>query len=251
MANNGDEAEDLADTEAGSLVINLGSVSSEGLADYVKALKAYNNRGQPVLLDPVGAGATEIRRRAVKTLLSEGYFHVIKGNETEIQTVLGETILQQKGVDSGKSELSDRDRARIVKKLALRERNVVMMTGAVDFLSDGNRTLSIHNGHHFLGSITGSGCTLGTAIASCLAVEKADTFLAAVSGIIMFTIAAEHASGSESFVAFENEKSIKAAKVKKETLSPALVEAQISEESRSAFPETILHANSHSPLLPA
>ena len=197
MSNNGDEAEDIASIEVGSLVINMGTVTSDSLANYVKALRAYNRCNRPVLLDPVGAGATKIRQSAVKTLMSEGYFDVIKGNEAEIQTVLGETTRQQKGVDSGTSELTDRDRARIVERLASRERNVVVMTGKIDFLSDGKRTFSIHNGHPFLGSITGSGCTLGTTIASCLAVETADKLLAALSGIMLFTIAAEHAGYQE------------------------------------------------------
>ena len=223
MSNNGDEAEDIASIEVGSLVINIGTVASDSVANYVKALRAYNRCNRPVLLDPVGAGATKIRQSAVKTLMSEGYFDVIKGNEDEIQTVLGETARQQKGVDSGTSELTDRDRARIVERLASRERNIVVMTGKVDFLSDGKRTFSIHNGHPFLGSITGSGCTLGTTIASCLAVQTADKLLAALSGIILFTIAAEHAG---------NEELIDTPKVNEE---PLLSEAKKEKESALIF----------------
>ena len=242
MSNNGDEAEDLANLEAGSLVINMGTVTPEGLANYIKALRAYSNRGRPVLLDPVGAGATKIRREAVKTLMSQGCFDIIKGNEAEIQTILGETMLQQKGVDSGKSELTDKDRARIVKRLAARERNVIVMTGEVDFVSDGNRCFSIHNGHPFLGSITGSGCTLGTVIASCLAVENADKLLAALSGILMFTLAAEHANDEElakTLIAKEEDLALACAKEKKE------------KESGLNFLQVAMCTNSFSPLLPA
>ncbi len=75
-----------------------------------------------------------------------------------------------------------------------RERNVILMTGTIDYLSDGDRTYAIKNGHSYLGSITGSGCTLGTTIAAFLAVHKEDKLLAALSGILMYEIAAEKAA---------------------------------------------------------
>ena len=146
MANYGAEASDLAALD-GALVINMGTVTPDGLADCQQALRAYNARGGPVLLDPVGAGATQLRRDAVKTLMAAGYFDLIKGNEGEIGTVAGDGGVQQRGVDSGSSALSDADKARLVKRLAARERTVVLMTGVVDYLSDGERTYAISNGH--------------------------------------------------------------------------------------------------------
>ncbi|KAH0536807.1 hypothetical protein FGG08_006340 [Glutinoglossum americanum] len=192
MSSNGGEAADLARLK-GSLVINMGTVTPDGLEAYIVALRAYNMHGGPVILDPVGAGATRTRRDAVNRLLSEGYFDMIKGNEQEIKSVLGEENLQQNGVDSGGSALTDNDRARLAKKLASRERNVVLMTGPTDFLSDGERTFAVNNGHEYLGKITGSGCTLGTTVASCLAIQREDKLLAALSGVLLFEIAAEHA----------------------------------------------------------
>ncbi|MCJ1247991.1 hypothetical protein MMC30_005206 [Trapelia coarctata] len=193
MANDGGEAEDLAKL-GGALVINMGSATPESISNHLQALRAYNKCGGPVLFDPVGAGATELRRNAVKKLMSGGYFHVIKGNYSEIMTVSGSSGAQQKGVDSAKSDVSGVERACLVKTLASRERNVVIMTGEVDYLSDGVRTYSIANGHQYLGQITGSGCTLGTTIASFIAVERKDTLLAALAGVLMFEIAAERAS---------------------------------------------------------
>ena len=190
MANYGEEARDLANL-GGALVVNMGTVTPEGLANYTHAIRAYNEAENPILLDPVGAGATAVRREALKTLMAAGYFDVIKGNENEISTVLGEETQQQKGVDSSASTSTDGAKAKLVKKLASRERNVVLMTGKTDFLSDGHRTLTIKNGHRYLGSITGSGCTLGTTIASFVAVEREDRLLAALAGILMFEIAAE------------------------------------------------------------
>ncbi|KAL9130467.1 MAG: hypothetical protein Q9217_001339 [Psora testacea] len=190
MANYGEEATDLASL-GGALLVNMGTVTPDGLANYTQAIQAYNEVGGPVLFDPVGAGATVVRRNAVRTLMGAGYFDVIKGNENEIATVLGEGMQQQKGVDSGASTSDDTAKAQLVKKLAARERNVVLMTGSTDFLSDGKRTLAIKNGHEYLGRITGSGCTLGTTIAAFQAVHKEDRLLAALAGILMFEIAAE------------------------------------------------------------
>ena len=193
MANYGPEAKDLAKL-GGALVINTGSVTPSIISNHLQALKAYNEHGGPVLLDPVGAGATKIRRKAVKDLLSNGYFSVIKGNENEIKTVLGESTVQQKGVDSGKSTTSGTEKAQMVKKLAAREKNVVVMTGQIDYLSDGTRTYAIRNGDAYLGVITGSGCTLGTTIAAFLAVHKEDKLLATLAGMLLFEIASERAA---------------------------------------------------------
>jgi len=191
MANYGKEAEDLCKFN-GALVINMGTVTPEGIDNYLVALRAYNSAGVPVLFDPVGAGATAVRREAVKTLMAGGYFDVIKGNEAEITQVFGQSAEhQQHGVDSGTSRLDDAAKARLVRDLAARERNVVVMTGATDFVSDGERTFVVKNGHEYLGLITGSGCVLGTTIASMLAVHRQDKLLATLSGLLLYEISAE------------------------------------------------------------
>jgi thiamine-phosphate diphosphorylase / hydroxyethylthiazole kinase len=193
MSNNGLEAEDLA-ALGGSLVINMGTTTPEIRSNHLKALAAYNAVGGPVLLDPVGAGATDQRREGVKALMAGGYFDVIKGNEGEIRTVSGAQGVKQHGVDSGASQLSFEDKVRLVRGTAERERNVILMTGSTDVVSDGERTFAISNGHPYLGEITGSGCTLGTTIASVLAVEREDKVLATICAILMYEIAAERAA---------------------------------------------------------
>lgn len=192
MSNNGEEAGDLA-ALGGSLVINMGTTTPEMRAQHIKALNAYNAVGGPVLFDPVGAGATQHRRDGVKALMAAGYFSVIKGNEGEIRTVAGSAGVKQHGVDSGASQLTQEEKVQLVKQTAVRERCVILMTGSIDVLSDGKRTFLIRNGHPLLGEITGSGCTLGTTIASVLAVEREDPLLAALAGILLYEIAAEEA----------------------------------------------------------
>jgi thiamine-phosphate diphosphorylase/hydroxyethylthiazole kinase len=221
MSNNADEAEDLARL-GGSLVINMGTVTPDMLEAYVRALKAYNTAGQPVIFDPVGyaawvlfttpliranksnaqsfpsrAGATQTRRSAVQTILGGGYLDVIKGNEGEIQTVFSaSSSAQQRGVDST-STLSHGGKARLVRRLAERERTVVVMTGETDYLSDGCRTFAASNGHEYLGMITGTGCVLGTTISAMVAVHPGDKLLAAIAGVLLFSVAGEMAAARQ------------------------------------------------------
>ena len=193
MSQVGDEAEDLARL-GGCLIINMGTVQPQTVENYLQALRAYNAAGGPVLFDPVGAGATSLRRETIKRLMAGGYFDVIKGNESEIRVVFGDNGGQQRGVDSGDSAATHEEKANLTAKLARRERNVVIMTGKTDYLSDGDRTFAVSNGHRYLGQVTGTGCTLGTVTASFLAVEREDRLLAALSSLLMFEIAAEIAS---------------------------------------------------------
>lgn len=194
MANYGEEAEDLSKL-GGALVVNMGTVTPDGLLQYSKAIQAYNLAGGPIVYDPVGAGATATRRAAVKTIMDAGYFSLIKGNENEIRTVYGESGVVQRGVDSGASTLDATGKAKLVKGLAARERTIVLMTGAVDYVSDGTTTFAVSNGHELLGEITGSGCVLGTIISAMMAVEKEDRLAAAVAGLLHYEIAAEIAAG--------------------------------------------------------
>lgn len=152
-----------------------------------------------ILLD--SAGATAVRRAAVKDILSTGYVDVIKGNESEIRTVLDSSGGEaQRGVDSS-STLSDYEKAQLVIELATRESNVVVMTGKTDFVSDGYRTFTIANGHEYLGMVTGTGCTLGTTISAMVAAQTAggedgDKLMGTIAGILLFEIAAELAAQS-------------------------------------------------------
>jgi thiamine-phosphate diphosphorylase/hydroxyethylthiazole kinase len=125
--------------------------------------------------------------------MANGYLDVIKGNEGEIKTVFGNSQEQQRGVDSS-STLDASQKARLVRELAAREKNVVVMTGKTDFVSDGARTFAIDNGHEYLGMVTGTGCTLGTTISAAIASRKADRLTAVIAAILHFEIAAEIAA---------------------------------------------------------
>jgi thiamine-phosphate diphosphorylase/hydroxyethylthiazole kinase len=119
MADYGGEAEYLAELN-GALVINTGVVLPQIVDGYVQAVKAYSARGNPVVLDPVGVGATAVRRDAVARIIAAGTPDVIKGNEGEINFLLGQSSAQQKGVDSGVSTSTDIDKGTAVAALARR-----------------------------------------------------------------------------------------------------------------------------------
>jgi thiamine-phosphate diphosphorylase/hydroxyethylthiazole kinase len=126
--------------------------------------------------------------------MANGYIDVIKGNEGEIKTVFGQDAeIQQRGVDSS-STLDASQKASLVQKLAAREKNIVVLTGKTDYVSDGDRTFSIDNGHEYLGMVTGTGCVLGTAISATLAAYPSDKLAAVVAALLHFEIAAEMAA---------------------------------------------------------
>ncbi|KAL8356558.1 hypothetical protein RB601_001732 [Gaeumannomyces tritici] len=218
MSNYGEEAADLARL-GGALVVNMGTVTPEGIGNYVKAIKAYNLAGRPVVFDPAGAGATAVRRAAVKAILAAGYLDVIKGNEGEIATVLDveleselrlkgappeggdpqdpQDLPQQRGVDSGPSARDDAARALLAVRLARLRRCVVVMTGPTDFVADPARACSLSHGHVLLSRVTGTGCSLGTVVSAACSVSHpgGDRFVAAIAALLLFTLSAEVAAG--------------------------------------------------------
>ncbi|KAI0180016.1 TMP-TENI-domain-containing protein [Hypoxylon sp. FL1284] len=197
MANYGEEAKDLAGL-GGALVINMGTVTPEGLTNYLKALKAYNDAGQPVVYDPVGAGATAVRRSAVRSILGGGYVDVIKGNQSEILACLpGRPSIQQRGVDSGSSDASQKDLALAARELAQLRRSVVVMTGKTDLVTAGGAVYAVDNGHEYLGMVTGTGCCLGTTISATVAAHPKDKLAATVAGVLLYSIAAGTAAARD------------------------------------------------------
>ncbi|KAI0902437.1 TMP-TENI-domain-containing protein [Annulohypoxylon nitens] len=195
MANYGEEARDLAKL-GGALVINMGTVTPEGLENYLKALKAYNDAGLPVVFDPVGAGATAVRRSAVKTILNAGYVDVLKGNRSEIMSLrAGNENTQQRGVDShSESDWTLGYLKDTVQALARFRKHIVVMTGEIDIISAGERVYTVENGHEYLGEVTGTGCCLGTAISAMVAAYPDDKLGAVVAALLFYNIAAEIAA---------------------------------------------------------
>lgn len=116
----GREAPDLA-KNGGALLINMGTLSDNSVENYLQAVRANNDEGNPVVFDPVGGGATEVRRNAINELMAGSYFDLIKGNESELKQIYGRSPGKQVGVDSGPSTLSTKEKASMVQEIARRE----------------------------------------------------------------------------------------------------------------------------------
>ncbi|KAG0257873.1 hypothetical protein DFQ27_004907 [Actinomortierella ambigua] len=196
MAPSAAEAEDLSKVVS-SVVLNIGTLTDSFVDCMLVAGKHANAQHKPVILDPVGAGATSLREATTRRILNHVHVDIIKGNAGEIATIAKlvgcETeAIAMRGVDSVGGGFADP--ANVVKAVAKRERCVVAMTGKVDYVSDGERTVAIDNGHEYQGRITGSGCMIASSIASFAAISPNDHFAAAVAGILALNLAGEHAA---------------------------------------------------------
>lgn len=172
-------AQDVREVEeavsgAKGLVCNLGAID---LVDsMILAGKRANERGIPVVLDPVAAGGTALRRELSSELLSAVHFTAIRGNASEIRALAGQES-SGSGVDAAAWDVITKENlpqsVERIRKLAQRTGAVIAVSGAMDVVSDGSRTLLLHNGCASMARITGSGCMLTALLgAFCAAVPE-------------------------------------------------------------------------------
>ncbi|QGM80648.1 hydroxyethylthiazole kinase [Otariodibacter oris] len=171
-----------------ALVINIGTLIGKEAEAMLLAGKTANKIGIPVVLDPVGVGATSYRKQIISQLLAEVQFALIRGNAGELATIAGEDW-QAKGVDAGDGNA---DMNSIAKKVANQYQSVVAISGEVDVVSDGVKTVNIHNGTPMFPKITASGCLLSSVCGAFLAVaEKQHYFDAVVEACTAYAVAGE------------------------------------------------------------
>ncbi|KAA8903870.1 putative thiamine biosynthetic bifunctional enzyme [Sphaerosporella brunnea] len=182
----------------GGLVLNMGTSTREAQPMLLAAVKAANAHGNPVVFDPVGAGATSLRRETASMVVGNSFCDVIKGNEQEIMAVYGLDNVKQRGVDSDPAAAGSLEhKITHAKALAVRERNIVVMTGNVDIVTDGSNVCLCNDGHGFMGDVTGTGCSLGSVIAACLAANPLDKFVATCAAVCAYSAAARVAAGKK------------------------------------------------------
>ncbi|MCZ7569189.1 MAG: hydroxyethylthiazole kinase [Ardenticatenaceae bacterium] len=183
---------------AGALVLNLGTLTPTSVESMRTAGRKANERSIPIVLDPVGAGASRLRTQTAVRLLDELKIAVVRGNTGEIGALSG-TGGVVKGVESMEGV---RDPAAVTMGFARGRDIVVAMSGKRDFVSDGWRLLGVDNGHVWLTTLTGTGCMATTVIAAFAAVER-DPLVAAAGGLACFgltaELAAKKAAGPASF----------------------------------------------------
>ena len=174
-----------------ALVCNMGAIDK--VDSMILAGKAANRLGIPVVLDPVGAGGTQLRRDAVKRLLDEVHFAVIRGNASEIRYLAGQQSAGS-GVDvSDVDEITERNLESAVSmaaELAERLETVIAVSGKFDVISDGKESCVLNNGCATMARITGSGCML-TALIGAFCGGNRNYFSAACSAVAAMGICGE------------------------------------------------------------
>ena len=174
-----------------ALVCNMGAIDK--VDSMILAGKAANRLGIPVVLDPVGAGGTQLRRDAVKRLLDEVHFTVIRGNASEIRYLAGQQSAGN-GVDvSDIDEITERNLESAVSmaaELAERLETVIAVSGKFDVISDGKESCVLYNGCATMARITGSGCML-TALIGTFCGANRNYFSAACSAVAAMGICGE------------------------------------------------------------
>jgi hydroxyethylthiazole kinase len=173
---------------AGALVLNIGTLEESWIEAMLAAGAEANARGIPVVLDPVGAGATKLRTTTTERIRSVVHVAVVRGNAAELATIAGMEA-KVRGVDS----VAGGDPVSAARLAAARFGGTAVVSGVVDYVADATRVAEVHNGHPLMGRITGSGC-MATAIVGAFAAVERDPFLAATEAMIVFGIAGELAA---------------------------------------------------------
>jgi hydroxyethylthiazole kinase len=189
MAHAREEVEEMA-AIAGALVLNIGTLSPHWVEAMLLAGRVANDRGTPVVLDPVGAGATTYRTETAKRILDAIDVTVLRGNAGEVATLVG-VDAEVRGVES---IAGGGDPADLARQAARQLGVVASVTGPVDHVSDGETVIAIANGHPMLAAITGTGC-ISSALTGCfLAVNREAPLAAAAEALVAFGVAGEDAA---------------------------------------------------------
>lgn len=189
-------AEDIGEVEemvsfASALVINMGTLNSRTIASMLAAGKKARQQGIPIIFDPVGVGATQLRTVTAQQIIREVCPAVIRGNMSEIKIIAGltETI---KGVDS---VASTENGEQVAQELSQKLQSIIAITGKQDIIAQGERILRIDNGHSMLSQVTGTGC-MATSLIACFCAATDDWFTGTAAGIMTMGLAGEVAQRS-------------------------------------------------------
>jgi hydroxyethylthiazole kinase len=197
MAHAQEEVEDLV-AIASSLVLNIGTLSAPWVDAMFKAGRAANARGIPIILDPVGCGASGYRTHTARSLVEELRPTIVRGNASEIRSLLHATS-GTRGVDS---HVKPEAVAAEARELAVASSCIVSVSGPVDYITDGRSTIRIANGNPIMTRVTGMGCTAtaltGAFAGAGLPALEAAAVAMAVMGVTG-DIATERSAGPGSF----------------------------------------------------
>lgn len=189
MAYAHEEVADMAKI-AQAVMLNIGTLTATEVEAMFIAGRSANEHGVPVVLDPVGVGATSYRTETAKALLADLSIAVARGNAGEIANLVDEQV-EMKGVDSS-AKIADL--ATLAKKAAVTLNTVVVMTGETDIITDGETTYECKNGDPMLAKVTGTGCLLSSVVAAFCSQGKSNLVEACAAAVGFYGIAAEVAA---------------------------------------------------------
>ncbi len=172
---------------ADSVLINIGTPTEASIKTIHAAMGTAGVTGKPVVLDPVGYGATEKRTSLVDDIMKRYAVSIIKGNASEIALMAG-CQGTTRGVDATGTCRADT----AAFKLAQKYGTIVVATGRTNYVSDGNRVFEIHGGSDMMERITAGGCGVGSVITAVLG-ASGDVLASAIAGLIAMDMAAEKA----------------------------------------------------------
>ena len=174
---------------AGALVINIGTLDEKWIDGMLAAGRAAMSKGTPIVLDPVGVGATSQRTEAALKIIEECHPTIIRGNASEIMALVDAGV-KSKGVDSSAS--SD-DALESAKRLATDTGAVVVISGETDYITNGTDVYTVQGGNPIMTSVTGMGCTSSALVGAFAAVVK-EPMVAATAGMAVMSLAGERAA---------------------------------------------------------
>lgn len=169
-----------------SVVLNIGTMDSSMKNMAIEVGKIANKLKKPIVLDPVGVGATKARKDLVNSLLKEVKFSVIKGNIAEIKSILNIESLSR-GVDSLEKDSKIEELVKIASK---KFQSVIAITGEVDYIGDEEIVFKVNNGHKFMSLVTGTGCMISSLIGAFLGGENSP-LISAIGGVVSMGISGE------------------------------------------------------------
>ena len=182
------EVEDMV-AIADALVINIGTLDEQWVESMIRAGVAAHNKGIPIIIDPVGAGATRARTTAALEIIKQCHPTIIRGNGSEIMALVDANI-RSKGVDSS---AQSGDALSAAMRLAMECGAVVVISGATDYITDGKELFTVEGGSPIMTSVTGMGCT-STAIIGAFAAVVTSPIIAATAAMAVMSLAGERAA---------------------------------------------------------
>lgn len=193
MADDIKEVSDIT-TICSSLVINIGTLNERTIESMFAAGKRANELGHPVILDPVGAGASALRNETALKLLKEVRFSVIRGNISEIKFLASGSANTQ-GVDASAADAVTPDNLdsviRFAKALSKSTGAIIAITGATDIIADSQKAYIINNGHPMMSQVTGTGCMLTAVIGSFVGANSENVLEATATAVAAMGLCGE------------------------------------------------------------